>query len=316
MEIISYSNIDTCFEEFLTKQLSPRTQMAYESDIRNFFNNNITQEKIYSLDFNAVALWRNSQISKGIKPTTLARQMTALHTFYSYLQGLKIVNDNPFNPKIIKRPKITEWCPKIGLEPEQVAALLQVCLEDKNKLIGARDASIIAIGIGAALRRSEIVDIDRNDINYEGSSLVITLKNTKGGANDKIPLLEEIHVMIENYLLYFAPYEERLVAEGYRKPLFVSVGNRDFGTRLTDWSIYNLTKKRALQAGITQNVHPHLFRHTAVTQMLENGGELHRVQQTARHKDPKITQRYNTNINKIKNSPVNLIKNLFIQKPD
>lgn len=137
------------------------------------------------------------------------------------------------------------------LRPEEIASLIQNCIEDESP-IGIRDAAIISILFGTGLRREEITKLNLDDYDSENAKLVVYGKRSK----------QRIAYLGEGALAALTGWLE--IRGNNTGPLFLSVkrgGYLRHGRRLSPQSIYYLLKVRAKRAGVKPFT-PHDLRTT------------------------------------------------------
>jgi len=210
-------------------------------------------------------------------PSTVAHSISILVFFFDKILHQKVE---------IPRPKRNKRIPEI-LTIEEIRKMLNSTKNIKHKMI-------IKLLYGTGLRVSEIVNLKKQDINFEEDLIKINLAKGKKDRFVKIP--SSIKEELDNYI--------RIMRGKY---LFES--NR--GGKLTIKSIQKIVFNNAKKAGIKKRVYPHLLRHSFATHLLEQGTDLRIIQKLLGHSSIKTTQIY-TQISqaKIKNveSPLDRIK--------
>ncbi|MCL5094135.1 MAG: tyrosine-type recombinase/integrase [Patescibacteria group bacterium] len=160
----------------------------------------------------------------------------------------------------------------------------QAGMTTKETLIYLRDKAILETLFSTGLRVSELVSLNRKQINLDRGELLI---KGKGGKERIVFLSERAKDSIKNYL------NKR---EDNFEPLFVrfSKGGVDEGEylRLTSRSIQRMIKKYAALAGILKKVTPHVLRHSFATDLLVNGADIRSVQEMLGHASITTTQIY------------------------
>jgi len=162
----------------------------------------------------------------------------------------------------------------------EISHLVNACTDDP-KPSGPRDAAIIGLLYIAGLRRSEVVQLNRADLKLEERELTFI---GKGNKERKTFIDAGTASALQDWLI------SRTDISG---PLFVRVlksGKLDFGA-LSAQSVYNIVRKRWLQAGIPP-VSPHDFRRTFISTLLSKGVDVFTVQRMAGHADPRTTSGY------------------------
>ena len=190
-------------------------------------------------------------------------------TVYSYLSVLKSFFDfikNPLKEKVIL-PKIEKKLP-VFLTKEEVFQLF-------DSITNERDLCIIRLLYASGLRVSEIVKLDRNDI--EGTRVLV---RSGKGKKDRVAYIDQ--VTSELISAYLRKRKDNIPA------LFVN--NRE--ERISQRSIQTMVKKYAKRAGIKKNVTPHTLRHTFATHLLQEGADIVTIQTLLGHTNLSTTQIY------------------------
>jgi integrase len=161
----------------------------------------------------------------------------------------------------------------------EVAALFAECARDPGPA-GARDGAIVALMVGAGLRRAEVVGLNLGDVDQVGASVRVL---GKGDAERRVPLTRAVVPHLEGWLAWRG--------RG-RGPLFVPVrrGKVQRG-RLTVSAVWRVVAHRAKAAGLPATA-PHDCRRTAATSLLEGGADLGIVQTILGHRSITTTTRY------------------------
>ena len=165
----------------------------------------------------------------------------------------------------------------------EIKALVDACLNatSKQSPAGYRDLAIFGLMYIGGLRRSEVADLNFEDINLEEKEAKIIGKGNK----ERMMFLDDGTVTAIKYWL--------ALRGGHDGALFYRVlknGKIQAG-RLSDQTIYNVVKKRQKEADIT-DISPHDFRKTFISTILEETGDLRMAQALAGHSDPKTTANY------------------------
>jgi site-specific recombinase XerD len=165
------------------------------------------------------------------------------------------------------KPKKNKTLPNI-LTIDEVRRLIEITINPKHRLI-------IKLLYGTGLRVSEIVNLKKDDMNFEEGLIKINLGKGKKDRFVKLP--ESILEELKN---------------------FSKIGNSKFlfesqrGGKLTSKTIELILSKNAKKAGIKKRVYPHLLRHGFATHLLEQGTDLRIIQKLLGHSDIKTTQIY------------------------
>jgi site-specific recombinase XerD len=224
----------------------------------------------------------------GIVAASITRRTSTIHGFYKYLLREGATDrDLLYGIALPKRPK---RLPKV-LEHTVIDALLGA--PDRGTSAGLRDRAMFELLYAAGLRISELVSLDLGQVLLEDASAIVHGK----GAKERMVLFGEPAMQaLEAYLRDGRPL---LVTSASGRP----IGNRQspignplflnrFGTRLSARSVQSLIKRHAVAAGIAEDVHPHLLRHSFATHLLDGGADLRIVQDLLGHSSANTTQIY------------------------
>lgn len=214
-------------------------------------------------------------------PATMARKIATLRSFHRWMNKQGLIDANPM--LMIRTPKQTKRLPK-AIDVEQVEQLLSA--PDDKTLLGARDRAILETLYSTGIRVSELVGINRGDIDDTGEALIVRGKGRK----------ERIVPLGSHALAALRHYQGVLDAEAARTgkpvdpkaPLFVN----KHGGRLSTRSVRRKVSKYLVQVGLDPSISPHTLRHSFATHLLDNGADLRSVQELLGHQSLSTTQVY------------------------
>lgn len=209
----------------------------------------------------------------GISPSSRARKLSAIKSFYKYLTvRTKQLEENPVAD--LEYPKLRKSLPKY-LTLEQSAALLQAVSGQNEK----RDYAILMLFLNCGIRRSELVNLNISDV-YEDRIRVVG----KGNKERFVYFGSSCRKAIDTYL-----DERNRKTLTDNRALF---GSRN-GNRISVEAVHRLVKKALLQAGLdSTQFSAHKLRHTAATMMLSGGVDVKTVQEVLGHENLNTTQIY------------------------
>jgi site-specific recombinase XerD len=222
----------------------------------------------------------------GIVASSITRRTSTIHGFYRYLlQEGATAKDLLYGIALPKRPG---RLPKV-IDPGHLAALLTA--PDNATPRGLRDRAMLELLYGGGLRVSELVALDTGQVRLEEGEAIVHGK----GAKERVvffgmPAMDALEAYLRDgrTALLAAAEERHEPARIDRAALFV---NRS-GGRLTARSVQSLIKRYAVAAGIPEDVHPHLLRHSFATHLLDGGADLRIVQELLGHSSANTTQIY------------------------
>lgn len=267
------------------RAVSPHTYKNYLVDLQQFVT--FLQEKYPELA--AAGEGRFAEIDVSVirgyvsrmydswSPSSMARKLASLRTFFSFCMRQGLAESNP--AKEVATPKIPKRVPKF-LTVDEVFALLDAAAG--GDVLGSRDKAILELLYASGLRVSELVGLNLEDVDL-GSQTVRVLG--KGRKERIVPMGEKACAAISIYLGLRSELLSRNPAE---KGFFL---NRH-GGRLTARSIERLLGKYIQRSGLQKTVTPHVLRHTFATHLLGAGADMRGIQELLGHSSLSTTQKY------------------------
>lgn len=275
-------------EEFLAyldakRSGSPDTKEAYRRDISRFIDF-LREEDVESfmevnreMVFRYLNLLRSGKITRGkISNTTFSRNLSALRSFFRYLCEMGLADKNPFAE--FKGNKKEKHLPDV-LNFDQIIAILDSF--DLNNSTDVRDRTIVETLYACGLRISECLNIKMSDFDFDNCTLKI---KGKGNKERQVPFYPSLTDSINYYVKVYRDKEARNDCP------YLFVSNR--GRKISARSVQLMLQKIKDRAGINIDVHPHMFRHSFATHLLDNGMDLRSVQELLGHANLSTTQIY------------------------
>lgn len=264
----------------IEKNLSENTINSYKTDLTSFLNF-ISQSGIDDLaeiKTNNIASFFKLLKEAGLNETSAARYFSSLKGFFKYLYKNDYIKSNPIER--IQPPKISRRLPEV-LNVREINSILEQ--PDVKDTIGLRDKAILEVFYACGTRISELINIKVNDLFL--SEEVIRVFG-KGSKERLIPIGSSAIKWIEEYLQKSRP----ILAKNYKSENYLFLNQR--GTKFSRMGIWKIVNHYAKRAGIEKNVHPHTFRHSFATHLIEGGADLRAVQEMLGHSDISTTQIY------------------------
>jgi len=290
------------------------TLRAYKSDFRDFgafcskhsFNSLPSEPKIVSLYL--------THLSKNSKISTLRRRLVSISMVHK-LKGHYLDTKHPIiveNLMGIRRIKGSIQKGKKPLLINHLKLIINVINEQKvNEIKKLRDKSIILIGFGGGFRRTELISIDHEDLEFVKEGVKISIKKSKTdqfgeGMIKGLPYFtNEIYCPVMNLKKWL---EVSQIKSG---PIFrrFSKGLSLMDKRLTDQSVVLLIKKYLNLAGIeNKNFAGHSLRSGFATVAAESGADERSIMAMTGHKTTQMVRRYIKEANIFRNNALNKIK--------
>jgi integrase/recombinase XerC len=212
------------------------------------------------------------------KKTTVARKLSAIRSFFKYLEKRGHISENP--AQHVMTPKQDKTIP-VYLSVDEMFRLLDSI--QAGTVLDLRNRAIFETLYSSGIRVSELTQMNVADVDFEGAAIRVM---GKGNRQRLIPLGQKALTAIKAYRQLLQKKSSSEVAAG--GPLFL---NR-FNKRLTSRSIARILKQLVTAVGLLTPVSPHALRHTFATHMLDAGADLRAVQELLGHRSLSTTQKY------------------------
>lgn len=224
--------------------------------------------------------YHHDLLAEGHAASSSRIMMVHLRIFFRYLAATHVLPNNP--AELVQGGRVGMQIPQT-LTDSAVARLLEA-IDPQELPFGARDRAMLEMLYGSGLRVSELITLRPEQVDWDEGFLRVT---GKGDKTRYVPLGGEAARALKRYRTAARPL---LLKEGKPQPRVLFLSNR--GTALTRERIRQIIKKRALEAGLEENVFPHILRHSFATHLLENGADLRVIQDMLGHADLSTTQIY------------------------
>ncbi|MGH8396873.1 MAG: tyrosine recombinase XerC [Gammaproteobacteria bacterium] len=258
------------------RRLSSHTAAAYQHDLETF-QHYCEQQAIADwnvVDIHHVRAFVSARHRVGLSPRSLQRLLAAIRSFYNYLLREQLVRNNPANG--VSAPKAQKRLPAT-LDADQMAQLLEIRGEAPQEV---RDRAIMELLYSSGLRLAELVSIQLPDISLSDATVTVT---GKGAKTRIVPVGRKAIAALNDWLKVRAQ-----LAKPEDTVLFV--GPR--GGPLSPRTLQARLKRWGIAQGVQMGVHPHLFRHSFASHLLESSGDLRAVQELLGHANISTTQIY------------------------
>jgi integrase/recombinase XerD len=266
------SFLDFCRVE---KGLSVNTLSSYQLDLKRLsehFGDSIARPTPDDLARHVESLYR-----AGLSPRSIARHITTLRNFYSFLAREGEIDRDP--TEFLALPKQWATLPKY-LNREEIERLLNAPPIDKPT--GLRDRAMLEVLYATGLRVSELCKLERSSV--DGQFAVLRVIG-KGNKQRLVPFGDAAREAIDRYLDQARP----AILKG-RASRFLFVTAR--GGAMTRQCFWILLRQYGRSVGIFRNLTPHVVRHSFATHLVEGGADLRSVQIMLGHADISTTQIY------------------------
>ena len=215
-------------------------------------------------------------------PSSIARALVAVRSFHRFCLEEGLVEGDPSEE--VGAPRVPQGIPK-ALTEEEVDALLGAVVGDSPRAL--RDRAILETLYATGVRISELVGLDRRDLDFDGALLRVL---GKGDKERVVPIGRSARGALEDYLARGRPELERPVTRTRVPGDPVLLNAR--GGRLTRQGCWKIVTSAGARVGLTGRLSPHVLRHSCATHMLEHGADIRVVQELLGHASLSTTQVY------------------------
>jgi site-specific recombinase XerD len=267
----------------LERRLAPLTCSAYERDVGACLTF-LECEAVDALANVRPADLRRFLAEEGTRrpaPSSRARTVAALKCFFRFLVENEELERDP--ARVLRTPRKQEALPDV-LDRRELARLLAATersdvWERRHPGKRERDRLLLALFAYAGLRRSELLGLDRDDVDLERR--LLRVRRAKGDRQRVVPIHPALVPLLADYLA---------LRDDSEPALFVGVQGR----RLSQTIMTQTFLRYARAANVTERkrVTPHTLRHVFASELLRSGANLRQIQELLGHKHLDSTQRY------------------------
>ncbi|TDQ11673.1 site-specific tyrosine recombinase XerD [Pedobacter metabolipauper] len=265
----------------LERAFSGNSIDAYLNDINKLFqyfesvNKSPHLKDITEADLKLFISWINEL---GMLPSTQARVISGLKSFFGFLLMEEIISEDP--SKMLESPRLAKKLPDV-LNIHEIEDLMAAI--DASKPDGMRNKAILEVLYGCGLRVSELLNLRISNVFYDNGYIKVI---GKGNKQRIVPIGMSALKFLKIYL-----EESRVhldIKKGFEDYIFLNQS----GSQLSRISVFNLVKTLASKCGITKSISPHTFRHSFATHLIEGGADLRAVQEMLGHSSITTTEIY------------------------
>ncbi|MFT6139732.1 MAG: site-specific recombinase XerD [Psychromonas sp.] len=272
--------------------LSQSTVRSYLRNIARIFDKNIEDFPWHQLDQDVVIYILDNLTKTGLAPGTVGSYLSAIKGVC-----LSALNKKTMSPErhhlinIIKKPKGSR-VKKEGtlLSAENIRDLIKTCDQDLNKTKGVRDKAIIIILRGCGLRRTELINIRINRINFTEKKLTVV---GKGNKEREIWFSERVKQAILDWLGMITNSSLEIAADNF---LFLRAhkSGKVINQRICSQTVFDIFQAKQ-KLMMVKKFGPHDFRRTYITELINDGNAIEDIQGLVGHSSPETTRVYDLN---------------------
>ncbi|WP_422926501.1 tyrosine recombinase XerC [Singulisphaera sp. PoT] len=218
------------------------------------------------------SVWLNS---KGFAPSTIARRLASLRTYFRYQRRQGVIKTDPAGG--LRNPKQPKRLPRL-LRVEEIVKILDGI--STVEMLGVRDRAMFETLYGGGLRVSELVGLNLDDLDFDQELVRV---RGKGKRERLCPIGSMAAYWLQNWLPLRVPKRSPEPA--------VFLNGR--GGRITARSVGRLLDEHVVRSGLRDGAaSPHTLRHSFATHLLDRGADLRSVQELLGHRKLTTTQIY------------------------
>lgn len=245
-------------------------------EIRTFEDVEMLTIRSFIAYLNSDERLKKKKNAKVVSKRSINRKISALRTFFKYLQEKKVIQTNKV--MYVNMPKFEKELPNV-LSKDDLNKMRSVI--NTEKITGIRDRLIIELLYSSGIRASELINLNEYVIDFNEREMRIV------GKGDK----ERITFFSRNAKKWLEKYieEKKKEYKNYSKAILITNSK---GKKLTTRSLRRLISNHATEAGLQKEVTPHVFRHSFATELLNNGVDIRYLQELLGHSSISTTQVY------------------------
>ena len=261
------------------KKLSAHTILAYSGDVSEFIHfceNNLSLTTYADVGFKHVRMWQAQLTNEKKEVRTIRRKLSSLKAYFRFLQKDEKLEVNPVAK--INRPKLKERLPVVVPIDK-----LQFLFNDYNfgdTYTDILEKTVLELLYSTGLRRSELVNLKLNDIDFGQNFLKVTGKRNKQRI---IPFAKTLDTTLSTFIVL--RQKTISIPSDF---LFITEKN----LQISDGQVYAITKKYLGFVTTQAKRSPHVLRHSFATHLSENGAEINAIKDLLGHANLAATQVY------------------------
>lgn len=263
------------------RSMSPATVEAYLRDVQllfSFLETSLPDTRLEDIGLPALQAFVANIYELGLSDASQARILSGVKSFFRFLLLEGVIKKDP--TELLEAPKLKRKLPTV-LSIEDIDAMIAAI--DHSTQEGVRNRAMLETLYSCGLRVSELISLELSKL-YLDAGFVRVIG--KGNKERLVPLGDEAAKHIKLYI------------EGVRRHMTIKEKAQDVlflsrrGAGLSRMMVFYIIKDAAERAGLRKDVHPHTFRHSFATHMVERGADLRAVQEMLGHASITTTEIY------------------------
>ena len=274
----------SAYENYLVnvKQASANSVVSYLRDIRQFASWLLETRgrEIADASKQNISDYLARLEEEGRSSATISRSVASLKNFFSYAVTAGFASDTPVQDVHVERSE--KKLPQILTGRDVELLLAQPACVDAKRY---RDRAMLEVMYATGLRVSELIGLDIDDVSLDGGFIKCVGKKTR--------LVPMYPAAVKALGIYMRDIRPGMLAAPKELALFVNLN----GERMSRQGFWKILKHYQESAHIEKDITPHTLRHSFAVHLLENGADLHSIQEMMGHSDISSTQMYTHLVN-------------------
>jgi integrase/recombinase XerC len=280
------------------RDVSPHTLKAYRRDLdelleylASYYGENTWTWQ--GIDRLAIRGFLGYLTRKKLSKRTIARALSAVRSFYTYLHRNEVVEANP--ARGVSSPKLEKYLPGY-LDRAQIELLFQTAelKAQDGKFVDVRNNAMVELFYSTGMRLSELRGINRGDLDLLSQQVKV---RGKGRKERIIPVGDHAQRALRNYESKRDDLIRNEIPGADRMAFFLSNRGQRISIRAIQSAVTGFLDRIDEDAGLST----HSLRHTFATHLLDAGADLRAVQELLGHASISTTQIYtHTSVERLK----------------
>jgi integrase/recombinase XerC len=257
------------------RTVSPHTERSYLSDLEQLADF-LGDINLAEVDHQTLRKFIAHLMKRKAQKSSIARKLSAIRAFFKYLNREGVIANNP--ARLVSTPRGEKRLPAV-LTADDAQRLMNAPggeTGDDDPVL--RDRAVLETLYSTGIRASELIGIDREDIDHRERLIRV---RGKGRKERIVPIGRSALCAVDAYL-------DRKTKDAEHPAVFTGPS----GKRLTARTVQRILENYRKKLGLLQKASPHTLRHSFATHLLESGADLRAIQELLGHASLSTTQRY------------------------
>lgn len=262
------------------KQYSSNTLKAYQTDIESFVQFSIYHSFSWiEASPCHISSWLEFLSKSKLSPKSIARKLSSLRSLFIFLIKSDRIDKNPFI--LFSSPKLKKTIPTTLSQTEIFEIFYNMPTQN---ILERRNKAMLILMYATGIRSEELCSLQCSDVKLSNNTIKVL---GKGKKERIVPLIPKASEIIESWL-----DDRKILNQNLSSCLFLSKNGYELTTAMIRKIVQNFSSM--IPSTIAKNFHPHAFRYTFATHLLENQANLRHIQELLGHASLSVTQNYTT----------------------